>query len=98
MTNPFTVGKPVSLDRFIGRKSEVETAFDQIFNRSHLAIWGGTGMGKSSLLKYVTSPEAWQLRGNDISDAAIARVNCLALEPFTAAKFWRAVLRCSKPS
>lgn len=96
MTNPFTVGKPVSLDRFIGRMSEVETAFDQIFSRSHLAIWGGTGMGKSSLLKYVTSPQAWQLRGNNISEAAIAQVNCLALEPFTAAKFWRAVLRSLK--
>ncbi|WP_019499690.1 ATP-binding protein [Pseudanabaena sp. PCC 6802] len=93
MTNPFTVGKPVALDRFIGRKSEVETAFDQIFSRSHLAIWGGTGMGKSSLLKYVISPEAWHLRGHNISIAAIARVNCLALEPFTAAKFWRTVLR-----
>lgn len=93
MTNPFTVSKPVSLERFIGRKSEVETAFDQIFNRSNLAIWGGAGMGKTSLLKYVTTPDAWVMRGQDISKAAIAQVNCLTLEPFTAAKFWRAVVR-----
>jgi hypothetical protein len=97
MTNPFTVGKPVSLERFIGRKSEVETAFDQIFNRSNLAVWGGAGMGKSSLLKYVTTPEAWQMRGQDISEAAIAQVSCLRLEPFTAAKFWRAALESLNP-
>lgn len=97
MSNPFSVGKPVSLERFIGRKSEVETVFDQIFNRSNLAIWGGAGMGKSSLLKYAISPVAWQLRGQDISEAAIAQVNCLTINPFTAAKFWREVLKSLKP-
>jgi hypothetical protein len=41
MPNPFSVGNSVPPDRFVGRKSELDAAFDQIHNRSHLAIWGG---------------------------------------------------------
>ena len=49
--NPFFPGKPVPTESFIGRKSEINFAFDQIYNRSHFAIWGGPGMGKSSFLR-----------------------------------------------
>lgn len=92
MSNPFTVGKPVAWERFVGRKAEIESAFDQMFSRSHCAVWGGAGMGKSSLLRLLATPEAWQMRGHNISEVAIATVSCLTLSPFSAASFWRKVL------
>jgi replication-associated recombination protein RarA len=58
--NPFYVGGPVPAKYFVGRTSEIRTAFDQISKRSHLALYGSPGMGKSSLLRYVASPEIWK--------------------------------------
>ncbi len=54
--NPFQI-KPVSPELLLGRKSEIDVMFDQIGNKSHLAIYGGSGIGKSSLLKYASYPE-----------------------------------------
>ncbi|NEO00236.1 MAG: hypothetical protein F6K50_33705, partial [Moorea sp. SIO3I7] len=41
LNNPFVVGAPVPPDRFVGRQSEILAGFNQISNRSNLAIWGG---------------------------------------------------------
>lgn len=90
--NPFIVGQPVPPERFVGRTSEIEAAFDQIFNRSHLAIWGGPGMGKSSFLEKVASPEAWEERGEDPSNVVIVLLSCESINPFSASSFWREVL------
>ncbi|MBO3461785.1 ATP-binding protein [Aetokthonos hydrillicola Thurmond2011] len=92
MSNPFVVGQPIAPQHFVGRKSEIEAAFDQIFNRSHLAIWGGPGMGKSSFLEKLASPEAWEARGEDPSNAVIILFSCETINPFTASAFWREVL------
>lgn len=89
--NPFVVGSPVPPLKFIGRTSEIETAFDQIFSRSNLAVWGGPGIGKSSFLELLASPPAWKLRGHDPSNAVIVILSCLSIEPFTATNFWREV-------
>jgi hypothetical protein len=89
--NPFTVGRPVAPLSFIGRTSEIETAFDQIISRSNLAVWGGPGVGKSSFLELLASPKAWQVRGYDSSNAVIVLLNCLSLQPFTGPGFWREV-------
>ena len=37
---PFYIGGPVPPDRFVGRTSAITTAFDQILNTSHLAVYG----------------------------------------------------------
>jgi hypothetical protein len=91
-SNPFTVGNTVRPDRFIGRVNEVATAFDQITARSYLAVWGGPGIGKSSFLRLITDPTAWQMHGQDMSRAVIVMVNCLDLTPFSAQGFWQAIL------
>lgn len=90
--NPFTVGKPVSADRFIGRTGEIATAFDQITSQSNLAIWGSPGIGKSSFLNLLADPQAWQIRGYDASAAVIVMLSCLDLEPFSPSRFWQAIL------
>ncbi len=94
--NPFFVGQPVSDERFIGRESELNTAFDQILNSCHLAIWGSPGIGKSSFLEQLASPLVWQLRGHDHSKAVIVLFSCLSIHPFSATSFWEKIFTLSK--
>ncbi|PSB68365.1 ATP-binding protein [filamentous cyanobacterium CCP1] len=81
---------------FVGRSNEIATAFDQISgngaSRGHLAIWGGTGMGKSSFLELLTAPQVWQWHNQDHTNAVIVKLSCWTLAPFTPAAFWREVL------
>ncbi|MEC4816367.1 MAG: ATP-binding protein [Scytonema sp. PMC 1069.18] len=91
-SNPFTVGQTVPPERFVGRRSEIDAAFDQIHNRSHLAIWGGPGMGKSSFLKKLASPQVWEEYGQDPTQAVIVLFSCLNISPFTASGFWKETL------
>ncbi len=90
--NPFFVGGPVPPDYFFGRTSELKTAFDQIAKRAHLAIYGSSGTGKSSFLRYLTSSQAWQAKGQDYSKAFIVLLNCSGISPFMVDTFWREVL------
>ncbi len=96
MINPFTVGQPVPLERFVGRENEIAIAFDQILTRSNLALWGGSGIGKTSFLELLASRENWQLQGYDPSDAIIVYLNCLSIYPFAASTFWREILKLIK--
>ncbi|HAX76552.1 MAG TPA: ATP-binding protein, partial [Cyanobacteria bacterium UBA11372] len=96
MSNPFSVGKPVPPERFVGRSYEIAAAFDQIYNRAHLALWGGPGMGKTSFLQLLASPQLWKNNGLDPSQAAIALLNCENITPFTPSGFWREVLSLIK--
>ncbi|NEO16936.1 MULTISPECIES: ATP-binding protein [unclassified Moorena] len=89
--NPFTYGQPVPPDRFVGRRSEIQAAFDQIYNRSNLAIWGGPAMGKTSFLELLASPQVWQKYGQDPSQAVIVLLSCQSIQPFTAPRFWKEV-------
>ncbi|QJB46613.1 ATP-binding protein [Dolichospermum flos-aquae] len=90
--NPFFPGKPVPPESFIGRTSEINYAFDQIHNRSHFAIWGGPGMGKSSFLQKLASEETWQEYGLDPSQGIAVILDCQSLTPFTSSGFWREAL------
>lgn len=92
MLNPFTVGQTVPPERFVGRTAEINNAFDLILSRSNLAIWGGNGVGKTSFLEYLASPEVWQLRGYDLSEAIIVYLNCFSISPFSPESFWREIL------
>jgi hypothetical protein len=94
--NPFYVGGPVPHKCFIGREAEVNTAFDQIFNRSHLAIWGSSGIGKSSFLHFIAEPQTWKDRNYDLSKVFIVLLNCTGIHPFTPSAFWREVLSLLK--
>lgn len=96
--NPFTVGLPVPPERFVGRSRLLATAFDQIFQPGHgnLAIWGGSGIGKTSFLELLTAPQTWQDRGHDPSTAVIVMIDCLSIYPFTGSGFWRKILSLMK--
>ncbi|NET28178.1 AAA family ATPase [Okeania sp. SIO1I7] len=90
--NPFTIGQPVAPERFVGRENLIATAFDQIYNRSNLAIWGAPGMGKTSFLNLLTSEQVWHSQDIDPSTAVIVYLNCLEITPFMAASFWRRII------
>lgn len=94
--NPFTVGQPVPPESFVGRNSEIAAAFDQIYNRSSMAIWGGPGMGKSSFLEQLASPQVWEKYGQHPSKAVIVLFSCESIHPFSAEGFWREVLSLMK--
>jgi hypothetical protein len=91
-SNPFYPGRSVPLEHFIGRTSEINYAFDQIHNRSHFAIWGGQGMGKTSFLQKLASKQALEEHGIDPSQTVIVLCNCQNIIPFTPAGFWREIL------
>ena len=90
--NPFFVGKPVPPEKFIGRKRYLDEAFDLIEQRGHTAISGADGMGKTSLLKYLESPQCWELQGYDSQDAIIIYLNCSEIIPFAPTLFWREII------
>ncbi|WP_375492642.1 tetratricopeptide repeat protein [uncultured Nostoc sp.] len=91
LRNPFFVGAPVPPEFFVGRKFAIGIAFDQISNRSQLAIWGNTGIGKSSLLQFLASPEVWRENGLDREQAIIVTLNCADIVPFTPDVFWKEI-------
>ncbi len=89
--NPFRVGGPVQPADFRAREAEVYKAVNQIRN-GHLAIFGESGAGKSSLLRYLMSPLPWQSNAIDHAPFIFVYLDCTELQPFTAAACWRWVL------
>lgn len=94
--NPFFPGDSVPSEKFIGRNSIIQTAFDQIYNRGHLAVWGGLGTGKTSLLAKLAAVQTWEQNRQDISLAVIVRFSCEEISPFTASGFWTKLLSLVK--
>lgn len=90
--NPFIVGRPVPPESFVGRDDLITIAFDRISTRTDLAVSGGPGMGKTSFLELLASPEVWQEQGHDPGAAVIVLIKCLTIEPFNAHSFWRIIL------
>jgi hypothetical protein len=91
-SNPFTIGQRVTPENFIGRKTLIRRALDQIGIRGSLAVWGGPGMGKSSFLKLLTYPTIWEQCGQDYNQAVVVFIDCQSLEPFKISDFWRNIL------
>jgi hypothetical protein len=91
--NPFIVGQPVPTEKFVGRVTQINSAFDQIHHRGNLAVWGGPGMGKTSFLEYLTQPQTWQFHGQNPDAAVTVLLNCLSIVPFNSSNFWRQVFK-----
>ncbi|MEB3339274.1 MAG: ATP-binding protein [Okeania sp.] len=89
--NKFFPNKPVPPDKFVGREYELNTIFDQIINRGLISIHGSSGIGKTSLLNYIKSPQCWEERQLDFSEVFIVYHNCEGYI-FTINNFWRRVL------
>jgi len=92
LPNPFFPDRPVPFEHFIGRTDLIYNAFSQIQKRSHLSVWGGHGMGKTSFLNYLATPQAWRDRGIDPSQAIIVTLNCRDIFPFNTSNFVHRIL------
>ena len=86
--NPFVVGTPVRPNQFIGRQKEVEEILSTISYCGHIAIYGEQGLGKTSLLHYITSPDI--LRINRIHPLDII-ILYLDFSTFSVVNFWSQV-------
>ena len=94
--NPFFPGKPVPPEFLIGHEYEIAISFDQINQQGHLAIWGGSGIGKSSFLGLLASSQVCEENGLDPSKVVITMVDCDNIHPFTPSDFWWEVLNAIK--
>lgn len=92
--NPFIYGVPVPPSKFVGRKREVRTIFDQIASPAlgSVAINGEHCIGRTSLLHYVVDPdiaEGWRITSDRY---ILAYLDCQSISGFTPTRFWRRVL------
>jgi hypothetical protein len=92
--NPFSPAVPADAGRFVGRDREVDLIFGHILasQRASVAVSGGLGMGKTSLLRYVAAPEVRAAQGAS-DQVAVAYVDIQSIAPFSAARFWQRVGR-----
>jgi hypothetical protein len=94
MSNPFYISGSIPSERFAGRDQMIGTAFDHIVMRRNAAFYGISGIGKSSLLRFISAESAWQKYGAelDISCFYPVFIDCLSIFPFTTQKFFRQIL------
>jgi hypothetical protein len=94
MSNPFYISGSIPSQYFAGRDQMMKTAFSHIAKRGNAAFYGVSGIGKSSLLRFIGAESAWQKYGEelDISNFYPVFIDCLSIVPFTTQKFFRQVL------
>ncbi len=97
--NPFTIGRYVEPEDFVGRRDIISYAFNQIKNNSNCLFYGSPGIGKSSLLKYLVEPASWDIKkyNIDINDYYVWEIDleddCEFIENLSVTNFWKAVLK-----
>lgn len=99
MSNPFFYGPPVSCDQFIGRRRELRRVTGRIAGGQSAAVVGEPRAGKTSLLKYLSSPQTCaELYGADGSRLLFSYLDAQTLgDPFDQAQFWALALHPLEP-
>jgi len=90
--DPFIVGNVVPPDQFVGREKEIDTIFSRILRGGHVAICGERRIGKTSLVRYLTSTEVWQKRNFPVNERVVIGVDCSSIIPFSPDRFRLEVL------
>jgi hypothetical protein len=92
--NPFVYGRPVPPTHFIGREDIIRKCYSQLVGptRGSLAIYGESGVGKTSLLHYLRHTARKEGWGQPHTRYLFVYVYCPTLKKFTATRFWRRVL------
>lgn len=92
--NPFLYGKPVPPSRFVGRQALLRTVFSRMNHGDSTALLGLPHFGKSSVLRYVDSPQvrrAWLGAAAELMQ--IVQIDCHVLESSARpSDFWRLVI------
>lgn len=91
--NPFAPYAPALPPVFVDREREVDLIFSHIRStqRGNVAVSGPLGIGKTSLLRYVSDPRVAASQGVEPPAYISLYVDVHAVAPFSAARFWRRV-------
>ena len=89
---PFFVGDGIPPEKFVGRKRLVASALHATASRGHVALSGEHGMGKTSVLQYLSSEKVLRAHGLDPAQVIPVYVNCQSISPFTPTQFWELVV------
>jgi hypothetical protein len=98
--NPFWIDGPVPSSHFIGRKREVRKTLSQLTGpgQGSVAISGPRCSGKTSLLRYIATPEIaaeWDLTEDNV---LVSLLDCQLVDPpFNITVFWQQVLNLLRP-
>jgi AAA+ ATPase superfamily predicted ATPase len=91
--NPFLYKARVPPERFIGRKQELDIILDRLAdlgNPGASAIYGPNGIGKTSLLQILETPDASRLRPELAPETVkFVYIPSYLVVPFSVAEFWR---------
>lgn len=93
--NPFVYHVPVAPANFFGREHILSRIFSQLRSpsRANVAIYGPLGIGKTSLLNYVSDLDVAVREGLAPETFLLCRIDCQSLGDFTPDRFWRRLLR-----
>ena len=94
-SNPFVYHVPVAPADLIGRERILSLIFGQLQSesRANIALHGPLGIGKTSLLNYISTPEIAERWGLERSKYLLCLIDCQSLGDFTPDLFWRRLLR-----
>jgi AAA+ ATPase superfamily predicted ATPase len=94
-TNPFTFGNPINdAARFYGRKQEIRQIVNRLLSSAHesTSIVGERRIGKTSLLYYLSNPDAATHLGLTPNKYCIVYIDFQGLTDITPQRFWQRVL------
>jgi len=95
--NPyFSRGPITNIERFFGRKSEVEEIFSLIENTQCISIVGQRRIGKTSLLKYISSPKIIDQYEMDHSKFLFIEIDLQGLGDLSRSEFFSTMLEKTK--
>jgi hypothetical protein len=100
-TNPFTFGNPIrDPARFYGRKEEIRQILNRLRSSAHesTSIVGERRIGKTSLLKFIDTPEIATELGLLPEEYCMIYIDFQGLTDITPHRFWERVLRLMERS
>lgn len=96
ITNPFTFGNPIrDPARFYGRKEDLRQIVNRLRSSAHesTSVVGERRIGKTSLLKYLDTPEVAAGLGLPPNEYCLVYIDFQGLTDITPERFWQRVLR-----
>lgn len=95
-SNPFVYNVPVVPAKFVGRERTLSLIGENLRspNRPNIAVCGPLGIGKTSLLNYISEPEVTVQMGLDPETHILCHIDCQSLTEFTATGLWRRLIHC----
>lgn len=94
--NPFTFGNPIKDPaRFHGRETEIRQILNRLLSSAHesTSIIGERRIGKTSLLSYLSNPQASAGLGLTPDKYCLVYVDFQGLTDITPTRFWQRVLK-----